>query len=77
MESVLMGHPENVMPFCVQKFAICDGQSRVLATVAHNHASRCVVRLAAPIITDRLVITMTAPSAYVPASLFEVRCYSF
>jgi hypothetical protein len=75
MESVLMGHSERVMPFCVRQFQLCDGNGRVLHTFKDNHQSRCTIRLAEPVETDRLALRLYAPSPLVPAALFEVRCY--
>ena len=76
MESVLMGHPERVMPFCVQRFEIRDDAGRVLYRSGDNHQSRCAIHLQTPVVTEQLTITLCAPSAQVPAALFEIRCYS-
>ena len=117
MESVLMGHPERIMPFCVPSvvvlnpIAISDpmptqpvaakvkavdvtghatgllgradnngngsGESPgLLARLVDNHATRRVLELEHPVTTDCLEIQLTAPSANVPAALFEVRCYA-
>lgn len=75
MESVLMGHPERVMPFCVPQFQILDGAGRVLFQCDDNHQSRCTVQFASPVTTDQLKIKLVAPGTPVPAALFEVRCY--
>jgi len=78
METVLMGHPEAAMPFCVRDFRLLDGAGNTLAEVRDNHQTRTVVTLAEPVTTDRLVIECQsvwgAPIAP-PAALFEVRCY--
>ena len=76
MESVLMGHPERVMPFCVQQFEIRDDAGRVIAACHDNHQTRRTVRFEPPVKTDCLEIHLTAPSKLVPAALFEVRCYA-
>ena len=76
MESVLMGHPERVMPFCVRQFEIRDSAGRVLFHCDDNHQSRRTVRFESPVTTDQLTLTLTAPGAPVPAALFEVRCYA-
>jgi FAD-dependent oxidoreductase family protein len=75
MESVLMGHPEPIMPFCVRRCRIKDAAGTVLAEVDDNHQTRHTVRLSAPIETDRLVLELEHPGPNVPAALFEVRCY--
>lgn len=76
MESVLMGHPERVMPFCVQQFEIRDGAGHAIATCRDNHETRRTFRFEPAMKTDCLEIRLTAPAATVPAELFEVRCYA-
>ena len=102
MESVLMGHPERVMPFCVRDVALAQparvptaitGRGKTVAQaatdgsiasategllfeVSGNHHSRQVIRLRKPVTTDCLELRLLAPSASVPAALFEVRCYA-
>ncbi|MCX7007368.1 MAG: FAD-binding dehydrogenase, partial [Kiritimatiellaeota bacterium] len=76
MESVLMGHPERVTPFCVRTFRIRDAAGKVIAECAENHQARAIIVLPASVRTDRLTIELTAPSPQVPAALFEVRCYA-
>lgn len=75
MESVLMGHPENVMPFCVRDYEIKDDLGWVIFSKTGNYQSRNVIELDKPIITRSLSISLTHPSADVPAALFAVRCY--
>lgn len=75
MESVLMGHPERVMPFCCPRFTITDGNGRVVFECQENHLSRRTVRLETPVVTNRLEFALAAGHSLVPAALFEVRCY--
>ena len=73
MESVLMGHPERVMPFCVPACRITDGVTgQVLATISDNHQSRRTASFT-PTQTSKLRIELTHPSPAVPAALFRVR----
>lgn len=37
MESVLMGHPERQMPFCVERYRVLDEAGTVLAACTNNH----------------------------------------
>jgi hypothetical protein len=95
MESVLMGHPERVMPFCVREVLVAQGArvpvlagggpadrnlshdtEQLLAEVTQNHQSRRTIRFSQPVVTDCLELRLVAPSADVPAALFEVRCYA-
>ena len=74
MESVLMGHPERVMPGCVTDFRIEADSGRTLACVHHHHQTRWIGSFPEPVSTRfiRLVITGCGPAG--PA-VFEVRCY--
>lgn len=75
MESVLMSHPEAVMPFCVRKYRIKDEAGNVLAEEKDNYQTYNKVKLAQPVTTGKLVIEVEHPSQDVPAAVFAVRCY--
>lgn len=75
MESVLMGHPENVMPFCVRNYVIRDDKGAIVFTKTGNYQTRNVIELAEPLNTKSLTIYLEHPSEEVPAALFSVRCY--
>ena len=74
MESVLMGHPERVMPGCVSAFELRDASGAVLATCQDNHHTRVVTRLAHPVTTSALIIHILAHGPALPA-IFQVRCF--
>lgn len=76
MESVLMGHPEHVMPFCVREYIIKDERGEIIYQKNDNYQSRDVIDLVTPVHTKMLSITVQHPSVNVPAALFSVRCYS-
>ena len=76
LEQVLMPQPETVMPYTVQNFRIKDAKGGLIHSVTENHQARIVIQLEEPITTDKLSLELEAPSAHVPAALFEVRCYS-
>jgi hypothetical protein len=75
MESVLMGHPERAMPFCVKHYRVLDRTGRVVHEVTDNHQTRNTARWAEPLVTDRLTIECVESHGPVPATLFEVRVY--
>jgi hypothetical protein len=75
MESVLMGHPERDMPFCVRRYKLTDEQGRVLHETADNHQSRNVIRFEKPISTSALHIDVQETHG-APVAIFEVSCYS-
>jgi hypothetical protein len=76
METVLMGHPEDVMPFCVRDYQIKDGQGNVLYCAEKNYQTKNVIILEQPIYTDCIRISLVHPSANTPAALFGVKCYA-
>ncbi|KAA2243300.1 FAD-dependent oxidoreductase [Chitinophaga agrisoli] len=75
MESVLMSHPEKVMPFCVREYRIKDGAGNIIAAKKDNYQTYNRVVLEQPITTDQLTLELEHPSADVPAAVFAVRCY--
>jgi len=74
MESVLMGHPERAVVFCVKRYEILDENGRVLVSVDDNHQSIARHRWPEPVTTSRLTVRLLETWG-APAALFEVRCY--
>ena len=75
MESVLMTHPENVMPFCVREYQIFDDNESLVYEKKDNYQTRNSIRFENPINTQKLRIKLVHPDENIPASLFEIRCY--
>ncbi|MGC4100355.1 FAD-dependent oxidoreductase [Ferruginibacter sp.] len=75
MESVLMGHPENIMPFCTRNYSIYDGAGNLIKNITGNHQTRNNIVLEEPLVTDTLVVKCEHPAANIPAAIFEIRCY--
>ncbi len=75
LESVLMEHPERIMPFCVQKYRIFDEAGNKIAACDLNYQTRNVIQLKNPVKTKQLKIELAHPSEEIPAALFDVRCY--
>lgn len=75
MESVLMGHPESEMPFCVRRYRILDAAGNCLYDSPPNHQTRNTIRLQEPVHTTALTIEVLETHG-APAAIFEVRCYS-
>lgn len=76
METVLIHHPESVMPFCVRNYSIEDENGATIYQENGNYQTRKVIMLANPVNTKKLIIHMKHPSVLVPAALFAVRCYA-
>lgn len=75
MESVLMQHADDVMPFCIRNYAVYDGAGRLLKKITDNYQTRNIITLEEPVVTDTLVIECEHPLANIPAAIFEIRCY--
>ena len=75
MESVLMTHPENKMPFCVENYSLEDDQGKLVYEKRGNYQTRNIIRLREPLKVLSLTLRMEAPREHIPASLFEIRCY--
>lgn len=72
METVQMGHSENVMPFCVRDYEVVDSEDRVIARVSDNYQAVNRVRFDEPVTTDRLRLRLKHPRQRVPATLFHL-----
>ncbi len=75
METVLMHHPERVMPFCVEEARLLDGRGQVLAELTNNHQSHWEIRLQQPVTTDRLRLEVRHPRSGCPAAVFRLRVF--
>jgi hypothetical protein len=75
MESVLMGHPERAMPFCVRHYRILDQHGALIAERDDNHQTRNLIALDPPVSTAGLNIEVLDRHGGPPAAVFEVRCY--
>jgi hypothetical protein len=76
MESVLMTHPENVMPFCIRNYELVDDAGNIVYRKEDNYQTRNVITFEKPIQARTLTLRMKAPAEHVPAAVFEIRCYS-
>lgn len=76
MESVLMGHPERVSPFCVRETEIYDGDRKLLHRLVDNHRTLRVIELNPPVETSKLSLRLHKPSELAPIALLACRCYS-
>ncbi len=76
MESVLMTHPEHVMPFCVRNYTIKDDQGKIIFSKKGNYQTHNRVIFESGITTKSLSIELEHPSAQVPAAVFAIRCYT-
>jgi hypothetical protein len=76
MESVLMGHPESTMPFCVKGYRVLDGDGKLLHECKENHHGMNLIVLPAAVTTRALKIEILEMNGACPAAMFAVRCYA-
>jgi hypothetical protein len=75
MESCLMGHPEDVMPFCVQQYKIMNDSGEVIYETSDNHSARNEIRLEKPVLTSSLTLECYRAHKNVPVSVFGIQVY--
>lgn len=74
LESVLMGHPERTMPFCVKRYRLLDDAGNILFECPHNHQARNSISLYS--ITTRSLRVEVLETHGAPAAIFALRCYA-
>jgi FAD dependent oxidoreductase len=74
LESVLLGHPEREIPFCVKHYRILSARDALLFECEANHQTRNSVVLGEPVSTSELHVEVLETYG-APAALFELRCY--
>jgi len=74
MESVLMTHPEEVVPFMVKDFDLIDDSGTIVHSVRDHHGARCEWHAAPGFATSRLTLRVLATHG-APAAVFRVRCF--
>lgn len=74
MESVLLSHPERVMPGCITAFRVSTVEGRELAEVIENHQTRWRIILPKPVETRGLRIKILSHGEAPPA-IFNVSCW--
>lgn len=75
METVQMTHPENRMPFCVEKYKIFDGMNRLIYEKTDNYQSINEIDFPEKLVTDEIKIVFERSSDIIPVALFAVKCY--
>jgi hypothetical protein len=74
MESVLLTHPERVMPGCITSYRVVADGNRILTEVSENHQTRRTLKLEEPVTTSTISIQILS-HGNAPPAIFEVRCY--
>ena len=72
METAQWGHPERMMPTCVQDFWMGTSDGQTLAEVQGNHQTRRTFYFD-PVLTEKLILKFKHPSDLAPAALFDIQ----
>ncbi len=72
MESSQMGHPEDVIPFCIRNYRIKDENGNLLFERTENYQTISCWKPERAIETRILCFEFEQPAANVPTSLFEI-----
>lgn len=72
MESSLMGHPEDVIPFCIREYAISDDTDTIIYKTSNNYQTIRKIIFEKPVETAHLKIQCRSPDHHIPAALFEI-----
>lgn len=75
MESVLMTHPEETVPFLVRDFDLLDENGTILSEVRNNHSCRYEHSFENVLTTAKLQLRIHATHG-TPAAVFRVRCFT-
>lgn len=75
METVLMGHPERVAPFCVRHYRLYDGAGELLVEVADNHQTRRAHHFEPALVADTLRLEVVGTWG-APAAVMGLRCHA-
>lgn len=74
LESTLMGHPEEVVPFMLKNYVIKDLEGNTLQTVKGNYQAINTLKFNEPLKLKGFIIEAEHPSKDVPAAIFEIFC---
>ncbi|MFH6991714.1 FAD-dependent oxidoreductase [Flavobacterium sp. FlaQc-48] len=76
MENLLMGHPENIIPFCIQNYKVFDQDDQLVYEKTGNYQTINDIKLQSEKEFLELKFKFEHPSAHVPAALFEIVCFN-
>ena len=76
LETTLMGHPEDVIPFVVADYTVKDASGNLLKEVTGNHQAINTIELDEAISTNSLVFEFNKKEAHIPVSVFKISVYN-
>lgn len=72
LESVQMGHSENIIPFCVQNYRIKDQIGNIIYERIGNYQTINFIKLKEKIKTSSITIELDNPQTNIPASIYYI-----
>jgi hypothetical protein len=72
MESSQMGHPEDIIPFCVRNYKIKDDNGNLLYEKKDNHQTINTWKPGSELKTKKLHFEFDQPVENIPTSIFEI-----
>ncbi|MGS0527409.1 hypothetical protein ACU8V7_21745 [Zobellia nedashkovskayae] len=76
LETTLMGHPEDIIPFVVADYKIKDGSGITLKEVKGNYQAINTIELDQAISTDKLTFEFVKKEDNIPVSVFKISVYN-
>jgi len=77
METVLRGHPESEMPYCVRHFQLIDEEGKVVAEEKENYHTQWYYTFPAALSTKLLKLRVLAVWGDSPGAVYAFRCYGY
>ncbi|SIQ36406.1 FAD-dependent oxidoreductase [Maribacter ulvicola] len=75
LETTLMGHPEDTIPFVVDEYKIKDGSGTILKEVKGNFQAINTLTLDSAISTDVLTFEFSKNDRNIPVSIFKISVF--
>jgi hypothetical protein len=72
LESVLLTHPETVIPFCVRNYKILDGGGELIQEIRDNYQTINRIEFAEAIEYSALTFEFEHPDELIPAAVFQI-----
>ncbi|MGZ0014795.1 FAD-dependent oxidoreductase [Yeosuana sp. AK3] len=75
LESTLMGHPEDTIPFVASNYTIEDDKGNILAEIADNYQAINNIKLKSTVKTKTLKFTFSQKNKNIPISVFNISVF--
>lgn len=72
LESVQMGHPEHVIPFCLREYRLLDENGTIFFEQKENYHTINEIKLDSPLVTSSIRLESERPMSGMPAAIFQI-----